>query len=167
MLKQNGKAVFIFSLAGLFVLGPFVRTAFAQRSSTPKQENNQALGEQDVKQLLLLMDTDKNGKISRQEYLKFIQTEFDRMDRNKNGELDAKELMQSKLQSTSSTGDDYVKQLLLLMDTDKNGKISREEYMKFMQAEFDRLDEDKNGELDAKELTESRLRPKTFTTGGK
>jgi hypothetical protein len=50
-----------------------------------------------------------------------------------------------------------VKELLLLMDTDKNGKISRQEWMDFMSAEFDRLDTDKSGELDPKELTTSRV----------
>jgi len=50
------------------------------------------------------------------------------------------------------------KQLLLAMDTDKNGRISKEEWMKFMEAEFDRLDTDHNGELDVKELTQSRMR---------
>jgi hypothetical protein len=55
-------------------------------------------------------------------------------------------------------GEADVKQLLLLMDADQNGKISREEYMRFMEAEFDRLDKDKNGELDVKELTQSAFR---------
>jgi len=50
------------------------------------------------------------------------------------------------------------KQLLLVMDTDKSGKISREEWMKFMEAEFDRLDTDHQGQLDVKELTRSRVR---------
>jgi hypothetical protein len=36
-------------------------------------------------------------------------------------------------------GEDEVKQLLLLMDTDKNGKISKEEFMT-MEAELERLD---------------------------
>jgi EF hand len=36
-----------------------------------------------------------------------------------------------------------VKELLLLMDTDKNGKITKEEWMEFMSAEFDGLDLDK------------------------
>jgi Ca2+-binding EF-hand superfamily protein len=44
------------------------------------------------------------------------------------------------------------------MDTDKNGKISRQEYLNFMAAEFDRLDTDKSGELDVKELTKSQFR---------
>ena len=59
------------------------------------------------------------------------------------------------------------KQLLLAMDTDKNGKISREEWMKFMEAEFDRLDKGKNGQLDAKELTQSKLRVSHFVGVGK
>ena len=50
-----------------------------------------------------------------------------------------------------------VKELLLLMDTDKNGKISKQEWMTFMEAEFDRLDKNKSGELDSKELMESRI----------
>ncbi len=43
------------------------------------------------------------------------------------------------------------KQLVLAMDTDKNGKISKAEWMKFMEAEFDRLDTDHSGELDIKD----------------
>jgi len=54
-------------------------------------------------------------------------------------------------------GEDQVKALLLLMDTDKNGKISKAEWMKFMAEEFDRLDKDKNGELDPEELKQSRI----------
>jgi len=50
------------------------------------------------------------------------------------------------------------KQLLLAMDTDQNGKISKAEWMKFMEAEFDRLDTDHSGELDVKELLQSRMR---------
>jgi hypothetical protein len=47
--------------------------------------------------------------------------------------------------------------LLLLMDTDKNGKISRAEYMAFMAAEFDRLDINHDGELDVKGLEKSQF----------
>jgi hypothetical protein len=39
--------------------------------------------------------------------------------------------------------------------------------MKFMEAEFDRLDKNKSGELDAKELAQSRLRVDPFTNVGK
>jgi EF hand len=43
-------------------------------------------------------------------------------------------------------------QLLQLMDTDKNGKISKEEFMRFMEAEFDYADKNKDSELDPREL---------------
>ena len=66
---------------------------------------------------------------------------------------------------TVALGADEVKQLLVLMDTDKNGKISKAEFMKFMEAEFDRLDTDKSGELDPKELTKSLVRPSKGAIG--
>jgi hypothetical protein len=64
--------------------------------------DKQALAEGEVKQLLLLMDTDKIGKISKQEWMKFMEAEFDRLDKSKNGELDVKEIAQSKLRASRS-----------------------------------------------------------------
>jgi hypothetical protein len=43
----------------------------------------------------------------------------------------------------------------------KSGKISKKEFMDFMEAEFDGLDKNKNGELDVKELTQSEVWPGT------
>jgi len=40
-------------------------------------------------------------------------------------------------------GEEQAKQLLLLIDTDKSGKISKQEWTRFMEAEFDRLDKEK------------------------
>ncbi|MFI4889506.1 MAG: EF-hand domain-containing protein [Steroidobacterales bacterium] len=50
------------------------------------------------------------------------------------------------------TGLSLTAQLLQLMDTDKNGKVSKAEFMHFMEAEFDLADKNKDGELDPKEL---------------
>jgi hypothetical protein len=68
---------------------------------------------------------------------------------------------------TVALGEPEVKALLLLMDTDQNGKVSRKEFMDFMQKEFDRLDKDKSGELDPRELAQSRLTARTFASSGK
>jgi Ca2+-binding EF-hand superfamily protein len=86
-----------FLFIAIVVLFAVVAAAAAQKASTPKAHDKQALGEGEVKQLLLLMDTDKNGKISKKEYMDFMAAEFDRLDKDHSGELDPKELMQSQL----------------------------------------------------------------------
>jgi len=47
--------------------------------------------------------------------------------------------------------------LLRLMDSDNSGKVSRAEFMAFMNAEFDHLDINHDGKLDLKELKNSQL----------
>jgi 5S rRNA maturation endonuclease (ribonuclease M5) len=54
--------------------------------------------------------------------------------------------------------EDYARKILLLMDTDKNGKVSKREFMSFMEAEFDRLDTKHDRQLDVKELAKLRVR---------
>ena len=72
-----------------------VGTAVAQKQAIPKQPTKDSVAEENVKQLLLVMDTDENGKISKQEWMKFMETEFDKLDKDKTGQLDRKELLQS------------------------------------------------------------------------
>jgi hypothetical protein len=93
MLKRKNIARLIMVIGLLGATGTAVGTAAAQAADKPKDKV--ALGEADVKQLLLLMDADKNGKISKEEYMKFMEAEFERLDIDKNGELDVKELTQS------------------------------------------------------------------------
>jgi hypothetical protein len=57
-----------------------------------------------------------------------------------------------------AAGEKEATKLLLLMDRDQNGKVSKEEFMRFMEAEFERLDVNKDGELDVTELTKSQVR---------
>jgi len=71
----------------------------AQKASAPKSQDKVALGDENVKQLLLLIDTDKNSKISKQEFMAFVEAEFKRLDKNKDGDLDVKELTRSEIQS--------------------------------------------------------------------
>jgi len=71
------------------------------------------------------------------------------------------------LMDNVALADNEARQLLLLIDTAKTGKISKQEWMSFMEAEFDRLDVKKDGELDVKELTQSQLRVSRFGSVGK
>lgn len=81
-------ATVIFALTG---------TAVARKASVPKQPDKAAMANVRVRELLLVMDTDKNGKISKQEWMKFMEAEFDRLDKDKTGQQSPQELAQSKV----------------------------------------------------------------------
>ncbi len=97
MLKRTNIWLLVLVAAVLATAWALIGTAIAQKAADPKLLDKLALGEQEVRQLVLLMDTDKNGRISKDEYMKFMEAEFDRLDKDKSGELDVKELKQSKL----------------------------------------------------------------------
>jgi EF-hand domain pair len=65
----------------------------------------------------------------------------------------------SSKQRRVAAGEAYARRLLALMDTDKNGKVSKKEFMTFMEAEFDRLDTNHDGQLEVKELARTRVKP--------
>jgi len=51
-----------------------------------------------------------------------------------------------------AAGQGSTRQLLSLMDKDKNGVVSKEEFLQFMSEEFDRLDVNRNEQLERREL---------------
>jgi len=70
--------------------------------------------------------------------------------------LNAASQIAEKLEDTEAK--ETAKKLLLAMGTDNDAKVSKEEWMKFMEKEFDWLDTNHDGELDVKELAQSRMR---------
>ena len=82
----------LFAIVSATVL---VGTIPAQKAATPKQPDKVVIAEDKVKELLLLMDADNSGKISKQEWMKFMAVAFDRLDKEKKGELSQDWLRQS------------------------------------------------------------------------
>lgn len=104
MLKRANKvSVMVVTLLLVVTVG-LLGTAAAQKSSVPKPQNKLALGEGEVKQLLTLMETDENGKVSKEHYMKFMEAEFERLDKDKKGELDVKELTKSTITASRFVG---------------------------------------------------------------
>lgn len=104
MLTRTNRLRIMVVIAVLVVTGTKLGNAAAQKAAVPKPQNKLAIGEDEVKQLLPLMDTDKRGMVSRQEFMKFMEAEFERLDKNKKGELNVKELTQSTLTANRLAG---------------------------------------------------------------
>jgi Ca2+-binding EF-hand superfamily protein len=100
MLRHKKIVLVVVAIAVLVAAGAVLGTGAVQAASTPKDKLT--IGEADVKQLLLLMDADMNGKISKEEYMRFMAAEFDRLDKDNSGELDVKELTQSTFRVSHS-----------------------------------------------------------------
>ncbi len=46
----------------------------------------------------------------------------------------------------------YTQALITKMDVNRDGKVTKAEFMKFVEAQFDFLDKDKSGQLDTSEI---------------
>jgi|HubBroStandDraft_2_1064218.scaffolds.fasta_scaffold492891_2 hypothetical protein len=104
MLMRTKMRWIIVVIAVLVVTGTMLGNAAAQKASVPKPQNKLLIGEDGIKQLLPLMNTDKNGMVSKQEFMRFMEAEFERLDKNKKGELNVKELTKSTLTASRFTG---------------------------------------------------------------
>jgi Ca2+-binding EF-hand superfamily protein len=91
-------------LGGLFAAGVVPSSLAGQNASgTPRpKEKKLSAGEKEAKKLLLLMDKDENGMVSKEEFMAFMEAEFDRLDKDKSGQLDVQELTQSKIRSNAA-----------------------------------------------------------------
>ena len=97
MLRRTNVVWITVVTAVLVVSGAMLGPARAQKAAVPRQPDKLQLGEDEVKQLLLLIGGDENGKITKQAWMKFMEAEFDRLDKDKSGDVDAKDLAQSRL----------------------------------------------------------------------
>jgi EF hand len=110
MWKRKKIASLAFVIAMPASCCPLLEDALAQtKANVPKPQNTLVLGEGAVQQLLLLMEPDRNGKISKQAWMRFMAEEFDRLDKDKKGELDAQEFRHSYLLMKHASAQDVGK----------------------------------------------------------
>jgi len=82
-------------IALLFATGAFV----GDKAAAPEGQSEKALSGAEVQLIFSLMDTNKDGKISKQEWTNFMGSMFDRLDTGKTGALTPQELSQLKWQA--------------------------------------------------------------------
>jgi Ca2+-binding EF-hand superfamily protein len=123
---------FITFVGMTLVVGSMSTSAFAVSKHTARTASSTA-GSGQVR----MMDRDRNGKVSKGEFLQYMSQTFHRRDVNKSGQLERNELSPTLLRS---------------MDRDRNGAVSKSEYLQHMSQTFNRLDVNKSGHLEPKEL---------------
>ena len=104
MRKRENYVWFIGVIAMLVATLSVFGSAAAQKASVPKPQDRLAMGEDDVKHLLLLMDADNKGMVSKQEFMKYMEAEFERLDKSRIGQLNVKELTRSNISASYYLG---------------------------------------------------------------
>jgi EF hand len=89
----------------------------------------------------VMFDTDNDGTVDLAEAKKAASAVFDRLDRDKDGTLDRREL-RGRLNPTEFAA----------ADPDKDGTLTKDEYLAVVEQRFKAADPDNDGTLDAKEL---------------
>jgi Ca2+-binding EF-hand superfamily protein len=115
---------------------------------------------------LSAMDTDHDGTVSKQEFLAYMAAQFDKADPDKDGTLDKNEMEQlrqnlgiaPKQDSTNvsaqnaSESSSGAKLWVSAMDKDNDSTVSKQEFLSYMDAQFDKADPDNDKVLDKKEM---------------
>ena len=113
------------------------------------------------------MDANKDGFVGRDEVLAAGDRAFDRLDADHDGYVTKEELPAARTRHravatpAAAGGDEAAREeraatrrqrWLERLDTDRDGRVSREEYRAWRAGLFDRLDKDKDGKLSPDEL---------------
>src|ERR1700678_1757568 len=82
-------------LLAVIIAAYAVAPLFAQKANVPIHQDVVALAQPKVIEMLSLMDTDRNGKISKKDFMNLMEAVFDRLDKDRHAELDPKQFRQS------------------------------------------------------------------------
>jgi hypothetical protein len=82
-------------LLAVIIAAYAVVASFAQKANVPIHQDVVALAQPKLIEVLLVMDPDRNGKISKKDFMNLTEAVFDRLDKDKTGELDPGQFRQS------------------------------------------------------------------------
>jgi len=103
------------------------------------------------------IDTDGDGTVSQEEWTAFQNRVFSALDKNNTGFIDAKEFYGEPMSMGSVAPGSFIrglrtKDMYMKIGPNAEGKISREEFLRYQQKIFDMMDKDKNKQLTAGEF---------------
>jgi hypothetical protein len=113
-----------------------------------------ALAQERESAALANADADRDGKITKQEYVDARASQFAKLDRNSDGFIDDADSRDDA--ERSQRGKRVAAAIRGRLDANDDGKIDKTEFVSAPTMLFDRFDSDKNDVLDAKELDAAR-----------
>ena len=113
-----------------------------------------ALAQERESAALANADADRDGKITKQEYVDARASQFAKLDRNSDGFIDDADSRDDA--ERSQRGKRVAAAIRGRLDANDDGKIDKQEFVSAPTMLFDRFDSDKNDVLDAKELDAAR-----------
>lgn len=105
----------------------------------------------DPASILAKADLDRDGRITRAEFTVARGDMFDRLDRNDDGYATAADAPRRRRRGSGSGGE-RLDQLRQALDVDRDGRISRREFVEAPGLGFERADADQNDVIDRAEL---------------
>jgi len=115
----------------------------------------------DFAQLLAKADTNGDGIVTKAEFTQARAKMFDRLDRNHDNYLSKDDKPRFSLRQNGNG--DRLQQMVLMLDKDGDGRISRSEFVDSPSLLFERADTNHDGAVDASEL--AAIRSKLARTG--
>ena len=95
--------------------------------------------------LMHKIDTDGDGTVSREEWIAFQDKVFEMLDKNKDGNVDAKEFMSNKTAMAGFATGGFSRGLQTMaemhkIDTDGDGTVTHDEFIAYQNKVFDAMD---------------------------
>ena len=113
-------------------------------------------GQRDPAQLLERSDLNGDGRIARAEYANARAKMFDRLDRNRDGEVNQADAPKRRFARASGASGSRLKELAETMDTNRDGRVTRGEFVDGPSPLFDRADTDRDGFVTQSEIAAIR-----------
>lgn len=107
-----------------------------------------------------LLDTNKDGKVTKEEFAAFRAAKFTEADADKDGKLSAEEMVAMRQKAEAARKTEMAKAMIARLDSDKDGFLTTAEMeaMPKMDKMFDRVDANADGAISTEEMEAAKAR---------
>ncbi|MEC8842106.1 MAG: hypothetical protein VX432_10985, partial [Candidatus Poribacteria bacterium] len=137
------------SIIGIFTMLILITASVIFIGAGHEKSTEQATGKMTAEQMMTFMDSNSDGRITRDEAPAELKAGFDFFDQNKDGGIDINEAqILADYANNQAAGKMTAEQMMTFMDSNGDGRITRDEAPAELKAGFDFFDQNKDGGID-------------------